>query len=305
MPDKPHSYTRRAGARPKQTTSESESYSAPKALWVLVIRAMRPSAPVEHHGDEDRGGGGLEPGVHRRDDRVEPREQGGGGEEVGQQVDAAALAARRRVDIRGVGIRGAGIRHDDVSGMGGGAWRWRREMRARKSRSLSQSSAAATMAASDDRANAGRIGREPLRHPDAPRQQHLACHLRPALPPALVAERAHQRIVVRPRPFPRPQPPAQTFQNRIRPPRTPHLVQRRVDGIRTPARKRHTLRRLPVGSIFQQMNRQTRLPALRTGSEDDAPAPPPTAPGSPTPRTASASPAVRPSYGPPPAPRPG
>ena len=26
-------------------TSESESYSAPKALWVLVSRAMRPSAP--------------------------------------------------------------------------------------------------------------------------------------------------------------------------------------------------------------------------------------------------------------------
>ena len=26
-------------------TSERESYSAPKALWVLVSRAMRPSAP--------------------------------------------------------------------------------------------------------------------------------------------------------------------------------------------------------------------------------------------------------------------
>ena len=45
MPDSAHSYTSRLGASPKQMTSESESYSAPKALWVLVIRAMRPSAP--------------------------------------------------------------------------------------------------------------------------------------------------------------------------------------------------------------------------------------------------------------------
>ncbi|MNV99917.1 hypothetical protein D3C71_1953440 [compost metagenome] len=34
-----------AGATPKATMSDSESYSAPKALWVLVIRATRPSRP--------------------------------------------------------------------------------------------------------------------------------------------------------------------------------------------------------------------------------------------------------------------
>ncbi|MCY1447169.1 hypothetical protein D3C76_1364850 [compost metagenome] len=34
-----------AGATPKATMSDSESYSAPKALWVLVMRATRPSRP--------------------------------------------------------------------------------------------------------------------------------------------------------------------------------------------------------------------------------------------------------------------
>ncbi|MNG28473.1 hypothetical protein D3C84_1137380 [compost metagenome] len=34
-----------AGATPKATMSDRESYSAPKALWVLVMRATRPSRP--------------------------------------------------------------------------------------------------------------------------------------------------------------------------------------------------------------------------------------------------------------------
>jgi len=33
-----------AGAAPKHTMSESESYSAPNALWVRVSRATRPSS---------------------------------------------------------------------------------------------------------------------------------------------------------------------------------------------------------------------------------------------------------------------
>src|SRR5215831_12197308 len=40
-----HSYTTSAGAAPKHTMSESESYSAPKALCVCVSRATRPSSP--------------------------------------------------------------------------------------------------------------------------------------------------------------------------------------------------------------------------------------------------------------------
>ena len=71
---------------------------------------MRPSAPSSTIADEYRGRRRLETTVHPRDDRVEPREQGGGGEEVGKQVDAAARAARF----------GAGIRHGMTSGAGGG-----------------------------------------------------------------------------------------------------------------------------------------------------------------------------------------
>ena len=35
----------KAGATPKEITSAMLSYSAPKALWVLVSRATRPSSP--------------------------------------------------------------------------------------------------------------------------------------------------------------------------------------------------------------------------------------------------------------------
>ena len=38
-------YMTRAGARPKLTRSESESYCTPKSLWVPVRRATRPSRP--------------------------------------------------------------------------------------------------------------------------------------------------------------------------------------------------------------------------------------------------------------------
>ena len=40
-----HSYITRAGATPKDTMSDRLSYSAPKALWVCVNRATRPSRP--------------------------------------------------------------------------------------------------------------------------------------------------------------------------------------------------------------------------------------------------------------------
>ena len=46
--DKDHSYTRSAGAKPNDTKSDSESYCAPKELWVFVNRATRPSK-VSHN----------------------------------------------------------------------------------------------------------------------------------------------------------------------------------------------------------------------------------------------------------------
>ncbi|MNG13531.1 hypothetical protein D3C84_972160 [compost metagenome] len=42
-PLRAHSKASNAGATPKATMSDRESYSAPKALWVLVRRATRPS----------------------------------------------------------------------------------------------------------------------------------------------------------------------------------------------------------------------------------------------------------------------
>jgi len=45
IPFSAHSYTTSAGAAPKATMSDSESYSAPNADWVRVSRAIRPSSP--------------------------------------------------------------------------------------------------------------------------------------------------------------------------------------------------------------------------------------------------------------------
>ena len=44
---------------------------------------------VEHHGDENRYRRELEAAVHRLHDREEAGEQRTGGEQVGQQIDAA------------------------------------------------------------------------------------------------------------------------------------------------------------------------------------------------------------------------
>ena len=45
MPSSAQVNATNAGATPKATMSDSESYSAPKALWVLVSLATRPSSP--------------------------------------------------------------------------------------------------------------------------------------------------------------------------------------------------------------------------------------------------------------------
>ncbi len=55
-----------------------------------------PVQAVEHHRDEDRDRGDLEPPVHRLDDRVEAAEQRRRRERVGQDVDAAHAAPRHR-----------------------------------------------------------------------------------------------------------------------------------------------------------------------------------------------------------------
>ena len=43
--DSDHVYITSAGASPKLIRSDSESYCTPNSLWVLVIRATRPSRP--------------------------------------------------------------------------------------------------------------------------------------------------------------------------------------------------------------------------------------------------------------------
>jgi hypothetical protein len=70
--------------------SDSESYSAPNSLWVLRQARHAAVQAVEHHGDEDRHRGVLEAPVHRLHDGVESRRTAPRGEQVGQDVDAAA-----------------------------------------------------------------------------------------------------------------------------------------------------------------------------------------------------------------------
>ena len=66
----------------------------PNSLWVLVRRATRPSTPSRMRGDEHGDAGVLEMALGRGDDRVEAGEQAAGGEQVRQQVDAAAARPR-------------------------------------------------------------------------------------------------------------------------------------------------------------------------------------------------------------------
>ena len=46
--------------------------------------------PVQHHRNENRDRGVIEIDIHRLHDRVEAREQRGGREQIGQQIDPAA-----------------------------------------------------------------------------------------------------------------------------------------------------------------------------------------------------------------------
>jgi hypothetical protein len=74
---------------------------------------------VEHHGDEDRHRGVLEALVHRLHDRIEAGEQRRGGEQVRQDVDAAAALVgqgqRGVFDIGHLGCRLRGIQERHFS----------------------------------------------------------------------------------------------------------------------------------------------------------------------------------------------
>jgi hypothetical protein len=89
MPFIAHSKAISAGAAPKETISESESYSAPKRA--LGPRHARHPAieSVEHHGDENRHGRMFEAPGHRLDYGVETGKQRGRRQQVGQHIDAA------------------------------------------------------------------------------------------------------------------------------------------------------------------------------------------------------------------------
>src|SRR3546814_20457067 len=56
---------------------------------------------VEERGDEDRHAGGLEPALRSGDDREKAAEPAAGGEQVGQQVDAAAARALQGLVFHG------------------------------------------------------------------------------------------------------------------------------------------------------------------------------------------------------------
>lgn len=83
----------RAGATPKLTMSDSESNSAPNALWLWVIRATRPSMPSSTMAMKIATAAVFELVVHALHHGVETGEQGGKGKEVGQQVDSLSRAA--------------------------------------------------------------------------------------------------------------------------------------------------------------------------------------------------------------------
>src|SRR3546814_19239968 len=60
-----------------------------------------PIEAVEDRGDEERHAGGLEPALRSGDDREKAAEPAAGGEQVGQEVDAAAARA-----LPGLGVHG-------------------------------------------------------------------------------------------------------------------------------------------------------------------------------------------------------
>jgi hypothetical protein len=73
------------------------------AEFALGVGQARDAAvkAIEYGGDEDRHAGGLEAPLRRGDDREEPAEQAAGGEQVGQQVDAAAARALQGLVVHG------------------------------------------------------------------------------------------------------------------------------------------------------------------------------------------------------------
>jgi hypothetical protein len=89
MPFIAHSNAISAGAAPKETISESESYSAPKRA-LGPGHARHPAVePVEHHGDENRYRCMFEAPGHGLDYGVETGKQRRRRQQVGQQIDTA------------------------------------------------------------------------------------------------------------------------------------------------------------------------------------------------------------------------
>ena len=141
---------------------------------------------------------------------------------------------------------------------------------ARNCASSAQASAASNTASSDDAANAG-SARKVSEPPPLARAAFGARSL-PGCPPGPCArpppDSGHAGNAAsdrRPVPSPpraqrRPHP----LQHRARPRRTHPLVERHVQLLRTPTRKRPALRQLPVHIPLQHVNRQPRAPALRS-----------------------------------------
>src|SRR6185437_9900248 len=78
-----HVYITSAGARPKLTRSESESYWTPNSVWVPAIHA------IQQRGKEHRHRRLGEMAADTGDNRVETREHRSRGKQVRQQVNAA------------------------------------------------------------------------------------------------------------------------------------------------------------------------------------------------------------------------
>ena len=75
-------YMTSAGARPKLTRSDSESYCTPKSLWVPVRRATLPSMLSSSAATNTATAADVEMTADAGDDREEPGKHRTGGQQV-------------------------------------------------------------------------------------------------------------------------------------------------------------------------------------------------------------------------------
>ena len=134
---------------------------------------------------------------------------------------------------------------------------------------------------------------------DAPGPERREHHFHAFLPPRPRALRARERIVIRLRALARSHRQRHPLQRSPRNLRHRRLGQRKVDLLRPPPRKRPARRLLPV--LISRVARESQAPA-RAATHPTAPAP--RSPENRSPCRCRACDAARPSYGPPPAPRP-